>query len=128
MGKRTILEKRVETLLDKLRTIHNISPDKVLYDIEGYNGWFDTIYGNRKFYVNEYKVFEYIDFENNHTIFKINFNLAHDVKITPIMNLTAHEIDLAILEVENIVDKTHKDCIKKREHNERVEKYFNKQR
>ena len=128
MGKKTLLEKRVETLLDKLRTIHNICPDKVLYDVKGYNGWFDTIYGNRKFYVSEYKVFEYIDFENNDIIFKINFNLAHDVKISPIMNLTAHEIDLAILEVENIVDRTYKDCIKKREHNERVEKYFNKQR
>lgn len=132
---KTILQKRLKSLYEKCKLIASTDLKEIgKYDYESYSGWFTTTYGDRGFIVRPNGSFSYVQVTKDkhckmtEPIFEINFFWGGDVHIQPIVNMTGHEIDMAIYEIEQIVEKSYKKACKLIDKHSAAERYFNKQK
>ena len=122
----TLIAKRLRELYRKCEYIARLEDDYIIRWGSGYSGWLSTEYGDRRFIVGWDDSFIYNDKTDGSNIFKIQINWGR-VKITPIVDLTAQEIDLAILEIETKVERLYQRALNVHSKHRRTEKYFNKQ-
>lgn len=132
---KTILQQRLKTLYEKCRLIASTDLHEIgKYDYETYSGWMTTVYGDRGFLIKPNGNFTYTEivhdrnYELRKPIFEITFFWGGDVNIQPIVNMTGHEIDMAIYEIEQSVEKSYKKACKLIDKHSAAERYFNKQR
>ena len=130
-----ILQERLKTLYEKCRLIASTDLKEIAkYDYESYSGWTTTVYGDRGFIIRPNGNFSYVKVEENthckmtKPIFQISFFWGGDVHIAPIVDMTGHEIDMAIYEIEQLVEKSYKKACKLISKHSAAERYFNKQK
>ena len=117
---KTILQERLKTLYNKCKLIASTSLAHIAkYDYESFSGWITTAYGNRGFIIRPNGSFSYVDVDENvngpnrEPLFKIHFYWGGYVHIEPIVDMTGHEIDMAIYEIEQEVEESYKKACKR---------------
>lgn len=151
--KELIIKKRIASLYDKMYLIYDACNDKNCKHILYSNSfraelWFqyklDTIYGTRYILVNtnKNKLFYGKDFKFDHyiayrsypeidftRIFEINVQSDNELIIEPkpMVELTPEEIDLAILEFENAIEKSYQIAKTMLSNHEKCIEYFKKE-
>ena len=131
---KTVLQKRLQELYKKCNLISQTDLRAVSKDMLGrYSGWTTTVYGDRGFVVDSDGTFAYLEVKHDkycdvsEPIFKITFPWGR-VKIEPIISMTAHEIDMAIYEIEQLIEKYYSKAISLLSSHAETEKYFTKQK
>lgn len=131
---KTVLQKRLQELYKKCNLISQTDLRAVSKDmLNRYSGWTTTVYGDRGFVVDSDGTFAYLKITHDkycdmsEPIFKITFPWGK-VKIEPIISMTAHEIDLAIYEIEQLVEEQYSKAINLLNSHGETEGYFNRQK
>lgn len=149
--KELIIKKRISALYDKMYLIYDTCTDenctqRIHTKYSSCDIWYqyklNTIYGIRYLLVNEYKdkIFYGKDFKEAYftinlanpkngfiKIFEINigtYNNNLSIEPKPMVELTPKEIDLAILEFEEAIEKSYQLALTRKSKHDECVKYF----
>ena len=149
--KELIIKKRISALYDKMYLIYDTCTDenctqRIYSSYSSYNIWYryklNTIYGIRYLLVNEHKdkifygkalkeAYSNLNLANPADdlikIFEIDIETYNNnirIKPKPMVELTPKEIDLAILEFEEAIEKSYQIALTRKSKHDECVKYF----